>query len=140
MAATRSVVVVVLLAAMILPTVHCGSGSDTPLPGTMTPPGPTGPAFLTFTDFQLASVVIGQPDFTSGNPNQGGGPMGNTIASASGGASGSFYVADAVNHRILGFNTVPTTNNATADFVLGRFRLAKWRSARRRPHEPGRAH
>jgi hypothetical protein len=33
--------------------------------------------------------------------------------------NGVLYLPDFVNNRVLGFNSVPTTNNASADFVLG---------------------
>ncbi|MDH5447173.1 MAG: Ig-like domain-containing protein [Gammaproteobacteria bacterium] len=70
------------------------------------------------TTFQAASVVIGQANFTD---NKGGtGP--NTSSSSYGNpgvANGILYLPDTSNHRLLGFNSIPTTNNADADFALG---------------------
>ena len=72
-----------------------------------------------------ADVVIGQPDFTSNTANNGG-LSANTL---SGGcrmteSGGKLVVLDANNgtpdnNRILIFNSIPTTNFASADVVLG---------------------
>jgi len=74
---------------------------------------------LTLTDFQAASVVIGQPDFTSGDGSS-------TAADTFDGLYGNpvvyndiLYLPDYGNARVLGFNTIPTTNGESADFVLG---------------------
>jgi hypothetical protein len=77
---------------------------------------------VTLTTFQSASVVIGQPDFTSNLANQGGSAGANTIYAPYGNAlvyNGVLYLPDYGNNRVLGFNSIPTTNNASADFVLG---------------------
>jgi len=77
----------------------------------------------TFTTFQAASVVIGQPTFTAHYNNQDGlagantinsGPYGNPVV-----VNGVLYVSDNTNNRVLGFNSIPTSNDASADFVLG---------------------
>jgi uncharacterized protein (TIGR03437 family) len=67
-----------------------------------------------------ADVVVGQPNFTSssipGNvPNAKSmrGPSGLWIQ------NGKLYVADTQNHRVLIFNSIPTSNGAAADLVLG---------------------
>ena len=73
-------------------------------------------------NFQSASVVIGQSNFMSSSINQGGSPAANTLQYPYGNpvvANGIFYLPDTINHRVLGFNTVPSANNASADFVLG---------------------
>jgi hypothetical protein len=78
--------------------------------------------FVSLTTFQNASVVIGQPDFISNLDNQGGSAGANTINWPYGNAlvyNGVLYLPDFNNNRVLGFNSVPTTNNASADFVLG---------------------
>jgi hypothetical protein len=77
-----------------------------------------------FTNFQAAAVVIGQPDFVSGNFNQGShsGTAANAIGYPAGNASvssGILYLPDGHNNRVVGFNSVPTANDASADFVLG---------------------
>ncbi|WNG40302.1 hypothetical protein F0U61_46440 [Archangium violaceum] len=73
--------------------------------------------------FQAASVVIGQKNFTSDIPDQGNstagantlnGPWGNPVL-----AGGRLYVSDRNSHRVLGFDGVPTSNDASAAFVLG---------------------
>lgn len=80
---------------------------------------------LTFTTFQSASFVIGQPDFNTGEPDQGGAGSGaNTLDGPMSGiayheAGDATFVADAGNARVLGFLGIPDTNNANADFVLG---------------------
>jgi hypothetical protein len=80
------------------------------------------PTDVSFTNFQNASVVIGQAAFNENSENQGGGPGANTISYPWGKPviyNGIMYVTDYGNNRVLGFNTVPTSNNASADFVLG---------------------
>ncbi|HEX6930453.1 MAG TPA: hypothetical protein VF267_14450 [Gammaproteobacteria bacterium] len=79
---------------------------------------------LAFETFQAASLVIGQQDFSGGQPHQGG-----TVPSASslnmplGGVYSSesdvLFIADSDNARVLGYLGVPDVNNANADFVLG---------------------
>jgi len=71
-------------------------------------------------------AVIGQPDFTSNTPNQGGDPAANTLNLSSGANAGAtvdgdgrLYIGDAWNNRVLVYDTVPTTNNTAADHVLG---------------------
>jgi uncharacterized protein (TIGR03437 family) len=69
---------------------------------------------------QPADVVVGQPSFTStsipGNvPNAKAmrGPQGVWIQ------NGKLYVADTQYNRVLIYNTIPTSNGAAADVVLG---------------------
>ena len=78
--------------------------------------------FLDLANFQNASVVIGQPDFVSNTINQGGIgantlnlPTGNPFVTD----AGTLFLPDNLNHRVLGFNQIPTSNDASADFVLG---------------------
>ncbi|HEX6930412.1 MAG TPA: hypothetical protein VF267_14240, partial [Gammaproteobacteria bacterium] len=74
---------------------------------------------------KTASLVIGQPDFASGEANQGGGgPDANTLYLPLGGVGHSperdvLFIADSENARLLGFLGIPGVNNANADFVLG---------------------
>ncbi len=79
--------------------------------------------FLDLTNFQNASVVIGQPDFVSNNVNQGGLPGANTLILPFGNPfvtdTGTLFLTDTNNNRVLGFNQLPTSNDASADFVLG---------------------
>lgn len=71
--------------------------------------------------FINASLVIGQAGFTSGQPNRGGTTDATTLSGPTGRACGSgpFYVTDSGNNRVLGYNSVPTSLNATPSFVLG---------------------
>jgi sugar lactone lactonase YvrE len=77
-----------------------------------------------------ADLVLGQPDFTSIRPNRGRGDMnGDGFSDAE--ADGFFYptgvtsdgthlfVADRLNHRILVWNSFPTSNGQAADAVIG---------------------
>ncbi|MBC7924792.1 MAG: hypothetical protein H7039_03970 [Bryobacteraceae bacterium] len=71
-----------------------------------------------------ADVVIGQANFTSNGVNFGGsgstpsarglrGPQGLWIQ------DGRLYIADTQNNRVLIFNSIPRSNGASADLVLG---------------------
>ena len=66
-----------------------------------------------------ADVVIGQPNFTSNStvapPTAASmrGPQGVWIQ------AGKLYVADTQNHRVLIYNSIPASNGAAADVVLG---------------------
>ncbi len=70
-----------------------------------------------------ADVVIGQPDFTHNQTNQGGIVGANTLdlSTASGVAiyNGKLLIADRQNNRVLVYNKIPSTNNAMADVVIG---------------------
>jgi hypothetical protein len=92
-----------------------GCGNDSPT----TPESGSGSQALRFNNFQAASVVIGQADMNSGAPNAGGstGPAGLQGPLAAG--ADTYYLPDTGNHRILGFDAVPTSNGASATFVLG---------------------
>lgn len=64
-----------------------------------------------------ADVVVGQADFKSGAPD--------TSQTRMRGPSGVFldgrrlFVADTLNHRVLIFNSIPTSSGAQADVILG---------------------
>jgi adenosine/AMP kinase len=91
----------------------CGGGGST---------APAGPTIVNLSTFQNASVVIGQSNFNGGTANQGGAAGANTFSTPYGKPvvyNGILYAPDYSNNRVLGFNTVPTSNNASADFVLG---------------------
>lgn len=71
-----------------------------------------------------ASVVVGQANFTSGDVNQGlenSNPRANTIRNAFGiyTDGNKLFIADGNNYRVLIFNSIPSTNNASADVVIG---------------------
>lgn len=76
-----------------------------------------------------ADVVIGQPDMTSGDTNQGGSSSAaNTLLSPYTVSSDGIrlFVADTGNNRILIYNSVPTENNANADVVVGQADFAHY--------------
>jgi hypothetical protein len=66
-----------------------------------------------------ADVVVGQPDFTSGDTPDP--PDAQSLRQPGGVASDgtSLFVADSRNNRILVFTPFPTSNNPTASVVLG---------------------
>ena len=109
-----------VVAALLLPC-GCGSsgGGDAGPPLTPTPPTPPPPTILSLTNFQPAAQVLGQPDLVSAKANQGGMPAANTLSSPSVAEPNGLFIVDSANHRVLGFQAMPTTNNANADFVLG---------------------
>jgi len=79
-----------------------------------------------FTSGQAASVVIGQADFTSGSANRGGAVGANTLNESYAEpfvASGVMYLPDENNNRTLVYNSIPTTNGASADFAIGQANL-----------------
>ncbi|UCD55255.1 MAG: hypothetical protein JSV93_00215, partial [Candidatus Omnitrophota bacterium] len=70
-----------------------------------------------------ADVVVGQPDFTSFVENQGNTPTPgpNTIYHPQGIFSDGkrLFIVDTDNNRVLIYNSIPTSNNASADVVVG---------------------
>ena len=86
-----------------------GSSSDS------TPPAP----HVTFSSFQAASLVIGQPGFTTNDyvsvaTTTVNGPYGDPVL-----VDGILFVPDYSDNRVLAFNGIPTSNGAAASFVLG---------------------
>lgn len=93
---------------------------------------------LPTTNDQPANVVVGQPDMTSAADNNAPGLCASTGTDSSGNATYSprcekslslpryalsdgtrLFIADGGNDRVLIFNSIPTTNGAAADHVLG---------------------
>jgi hypothetical protein len=75
---------------------------------------------LNFSTFQPASVVIGAPNMTTAGsgaaaPDSFVAPYGNPGVSP----AGALYLGDNTNSAVLGYNSVPKTDGASADFVLG---------------------
>ncbi|MCX6762832.1 MAG: hypothetical protein NT093_03570 [Candidatus Moranbacteria bacterium] len=68
-----------------------------------------------------ADVVIGQPDMTSNGDNQGGTVAANKLFNPNGiwGNGKKLFIADQYNSRILIYDSIPTTDNANADVVIG---------------------
>lgn len=76
-------------------------------------------------DGQPADVVVGQPDFSSGNPNVMGishPPTAQSLNWPYGVFSDgkSLWVADTGNRRVLYFSDIPTKNYQAADRVIGK--------------------
>ncbi len=67
-----------------------------------------------------ADVVLGQPDFSQSTPNNGG-PNASSLQFPRGvfSVGNRLIVADSSNNRVLIWNSIPTSNNAPADVVLG---------------------
>ncbi|MDH4122286.1 MAG: putative Ig domain-containing protein [Deltaproteobacteria bacterium] len=72
---------------------------------------------LPTTTAAAASVVVGQANFISGAAACAQGGLANPTAVWF--VNGKMLVADSVNHRVLIWNTIPTTNGALPDLVLG---------------------
>lgn len=76
-------------------------------------------------NYTAADVVIGQSDFTSYSANQGSSVGANTLKTGYPHQGGFAYdgtrlfLADSINQRVLIFNEIPTSNNESADMVLG---------------------
>ncbi len=71
---------------------------------------------------QPPDLVLGQPDFVSGESNQGrSNPDACSMHWPYGvySADNKLYVADSGNRRVLIYNCLPTKNNQPADMVLG---------------------
>lgn len=77
-----------------------------------------------------ASLVLGQPDFTSNGANQNiKQPANNTMLGPAGQVvlfSDALAIADPGNNRILIFSPVPVVNNASAKSVIRSDNPAKW--------------
>ncbi len=68
----------------------------------------------------MADVVLGQADFGSGRANSGGLSGASLSLPHSAIIVGSkLFVSDSANHRVLVWNSIPTSNGQRADFVLG---------------------
>src|SRR5271167_2501614 len=70
------------------------------------------------TNNQPADVVVGQPDFATIKPvtldnKSFRSPQGVWLQ------GGRLFVADTQNHRVMVFNSIPTSNGMAADYVLG---------------------
>lgn len=68
-----------------------------------------------------ADIVIGQTDFVSNEANQGGSTTAATLNRPTGVHvyDEKLFISDHINNRVLIYNTVPTTNGASADVVIG---------------------
>lgn len=92
--------------------------TPSPTPSSTPSPTPTGSGFTTG---MAAWRVIGQADFTGGTANRGGTVAADTLSLVDGlDFDGTrVAIADRANHRVLLYDSVPQTNGAAADRVLG---------------------
>ena len=68
-----------------------------------------------------ANGLIGQASYTVNDPNAGG-VSGSTLSGPRGGVASNgtaFYLADSVNHRVLGYSRAPSGIAGAASFVIG---------------------
>ncbi|MEI7579382.1 MAG: NHL repeat-containing protein [bacterium] len=74
------------------------------------------------TNHQYADIVIGQPNFTSNTANNDSGlTTARTLYNPEGITTegNKLFITDYVNHRVLIYNNIPTTNFQPADSVIG---------------------
>ena len=76
---------------------------------------------------QPPDVVLGQANFTT-NTFPGDTPTASSLRGPQGVwiQDGKLFIADTQNDRVLIFNSIPTTNGAAADIVLGQPNMTTW--------------
>lgn len=78
---------------------------------------------LEFGTFAAATALLGQQDFTRGDANRNGSVAANTLKMPTGSVAvapdGKLFVADTDNSRVLVFDRIPSSGDASAAFVLG---------------------
>lgn len=81
------------------------------------------------TNKKAANVVMGQADMTGASGNRGGAAAANTLSSPTSVfvSGGRVFIADTGNNRILIFNSIPTTDGANADRVVGQQSMTETR-------------
>ncbi len=73
-----------------------------------------------------ADVVVGQPDFSTHEENaRGVNAAGLSRPAGVAAADGRLFIADTGNHRLLVWNSIPSSNGTEADIVLGQPDLAQ---------------
>ncbi len=100
-----------VIAAALTVMAGCSSDSDSSVP------------FLSVESNQSADIVIGQVDF---NSSQSSPTAANSMYAPYGNAmvyNGHLFLHSYGDNRILVYNTIPTENNASADFVIGQVDL-----------------
>jgi hypothetical protein len=110
------VCVAMMIAVLLVIGCNKDSGSDSSILGLLA----GGEKKLELTNFQAASLVLGQPNFTIRTVNTA---AANTLSSENYSQpaviKGKLYLPDCVWGRIMVYNTFPTSNNKDADAVLG---------------------
>lgn len=78
------------------------------------------------TNGATADYAIGQPGFTTGTANNGSVPLAARLNNPAAAVviEGKLFIADQANNRIIVFNTPPTSNGASADYVIGQSNLS----------------
>jgi len=68
-----------------------------------------------------ADVVVGQADMNASSQNRSGSATANTLSDPSGVSSDGtkLFIADLYNNRVLIYNSIPSSNGANADVVVG---------------------
>jgi hypothetical protein len=85
--------------------------------------GSGGATLVSLTNGQAAVVVVGQINFASAVAGAGAAGLNGPYSGAY--SSGSqLYIPDTSNNRVLVFNSIPTTNGASASYALGETDLA----------------
>jgi hypothetical protein len=96
-----------------------GGSSGTSGSGGSPPQGPT------FKTYQAAEVVIGQADFVSNRKASQASAATTDSTSGSAAFDGKrLFVSDTYTERVLGFASLPTTNGASANVVLGQAKMS----------------
>jgi len=95
-----------IIAAKMTFVLRMASRGSTPFPAAITPAHPWGAAQTNF-----SSAGEGCSDDSLSWPYE--------VAQH----NGRLYIADGRNHRVVMFNSIPTTNGAAADLVLGRLQV-----------------
>lgn len=73
-------------------------------------------------DFNVsADVVLGQPNFASNQSNQGVAASASTLSGPTKVyvSGGKLYISDSGNHRVLVWNSIPTSSGTAANFAIG---------------------
>lgn len=112
----QNYIVLSVLTVALIGMAGCGSSSSTS-------DGSGGPQLIILENNLTADVVVGQEDMNSSNSNT---VAANTMDSPYGNAfvdNGVLYLHDYSSNRVLVYNTIPTENNTSADYVLGQVDL-----------------
>ncbi len=79
-------------------------------------------------DGASADVVIGQADMAGNSANQATTPAANTLNGPQGGSydssTGKLIISDTGNQRVFIYNSIPSSDNASADVVVGQADMA----------------
>ena len=102
---------VALVALTVVFLSGCGGGDSAPASDSQVA---SASAYITLENNQSADIVIGQVDMNSASTDTISDPYGNAFV-----YNGLLYLNDFLHNRVLVYNSVPTENNASADYVIG---------------------